>query len=147
MGFVLASISDKFVQPSSVNTMECMAAIRALRFAGDCGFSSIILVNDSQTVTKALRCEDESFSTCSYLAAKAKFLIETFSKVIFSHTRKQGNFVTYNLAKHVSGISVWMEDISPHLLSVTLADFGKVLLVIYCSFRLKNSNVRDVGSS
>ena len=88
MGFVLASISDKFVQPSSVNTMECMAAIRALRFAGDCGFSSIILESDFEIVTKALRCEDESFFACNFLLAKAKFLIKTFSEVIFCHTRR-----------------------------------------------------------
>ena len=84
MGLVLASMSDKFALPSLVNTMECMAAVQALRFARDCGFSSIILENDSQTMTKALRCEDESkalrcedesFFACNYLVVKAKFLI------------------------------------------------------------------------
>ena len=109
MGLVLDSMSDKLALPSLVNTMECVAVVRAPKFAKDCGFSSIILENDSQTVTKTLKCKDESFSACSYRVAKAKFLIETFSKVIFSHTCKQGNFVTYNLAKHVSGISVWID--------------------------------------
>ena len=88
MGFFLASMSNKFVLPSSVNTMECMAAIRALRFVGDYGFSSIILESDSETVTRALRCEDESFFACNFLLAKAKFLIKTFSEVIFCHTHR-----------------------------------------------------------
>lgn len=94
MGLVLAFMSDKFALPSLVNTVECVAIVQALRFAGDCGFSSIILESDSETITKAFR-EDESFSACSYLVAKAKFFIETFSEVIFSHTCRQSNYVIH----------------------------------------------------
>ena len=42
----------------------------------------------------------------------------------FSHIRKQGNCVTHNLARHVSGLLVWMEDVPPHINSILLADFG-----------------------
>lgn len=81
--------------------MECLAIVRALRFAGECGFCSIILDGDFETVHKALSCEDVSFFSCNFV---------TYSK-------------PFRRVKHVSDLSVWMEDILLHLLSVTLADF------------------------
>ena len=48
----------------------------------------------------------------------------SFNFCHFSHIRKQGNCVTHNLARHVSGLLVWMEDVPPHINSILLADFG-----------------------
>ena len=64
LGLLLASMSDKFALPSLLNTVECMGVVQALRFVGDCGFSSTILEDDHKAMTKSLRCEDKSFSTC-----------------------------------------------------------------------------------
>ena len=48
--------------------------------------------------------------------------------MIFSHVRRQGNFVTYNLArhaKHVIGFSMWMDNVPPHLNTIILANMKK----------------------
>ena len=63
LGLLLTSMSDKFALPS-LDIVECMVVVRALRFVGDCGFSSTVLEGDHEAMTKALRCEDELFSTC-----------------------------------------------------------------------------------
>lgn len=81
--------------------MECLAIARALRFASECGFCSIILEGDFETVHKALSCEDVSLSSCNFVTHRKPF----------------------KRVKHVSDLSVWMEYILLHLLSVTLADF------------------------
>ena len=57
----------------------------------------------------------------------AKLVTDSFSVVVFSNTHRLGNFVTHNLAKyakHVSGLSVWMEDISQHINDVLLVDYA-----------------------
>ena len=49
------------------------------------------------------------------------------SSIKFSHVGRNGNFVAHNLAKHarhVRGLSVWVEDIPTHLYDVLFADPG-----------------------
>ena len=53
LGLLLASLSDKFALPSSLDTVECMVVVRALRFVGDCGFSSTVLEGDHEAMTKS----------------------------------------------------------------------------------------------
>ena len=64
LGVLLAFMSDKFALPSLLNTVECLVVVQGLTFVGDCGFSSTILEDDHEAMTKSLRCEDKSFSTC-----------------------------------------------------------------------------------
>jgi len=51
-------------------------------------------------VNNALRSEEESLNSYDRLMAEVKTLSETFHAVTLSHTCKQGNFVTHNLARH-----------------------------------------------
>ena len=44
--------------------------------------------------------------------------IAVFGYIIFAHTRRLGNVLAHNLAKHVSGFSLWMEDIPLYLNNV-----------------------------
>ena len=55
----------------------------------------------------------------------------SFNFCHFSHIRKQGNCVAHNFgrhARHVSDLLVRMEDVSPHINSILLADFGQFVL-------------------
>ena len=63
--------------------MECLATIHALRFASECGFSSIILEGDSNGVCKALYSKGESFTSFCHLVAETKSLIKALCVVIF----------------------------------------------------------------
>ena len=67
LGVVLAFLSGKVTLPPLVDDIEALVAVRAISFALDLGFSSIILEEDSETIIKALRNNEESFATFSLL--------------------------------------------------------------------------------
>lgn len=124
LGIVLASVSKKMAHPSLVEVLECLAAVHALQLASDCGFSFVILEDDSEIVDNILRCEEVSFTSFGHLIVEPKTLAETFYEIIFSHTQRQCNSIVHNLFKlaiYVSSFIVWMEGVHPHLNSVTLA--------------------------
>lgn len=84
MGLVLVSMTDMVTLPPSINTVECLAAVRALHFASDNGFSSVILEGDSKIVYKVLSCEDVSLSLFGHLLDEIKSHVETFKIVNFT---------------------------------------------------------------
>ena len=54
-------------------------------------------------------------------------LANSFNVVQFCQVKWQGNFATHNIAKHarhVREITVWMEDVFPHISTVILADLA-----------------------
>ena len=118
-----------------------MAAIRVMVFAYEIGLSSIILEGDSEVVIEALGSDDEPLASFVHLIEYAKSYADTFSSISFFHSCRQYNSVTSNLirhAKHVSNLSVYMEDIPSHLNDVILADYGCVLLMNFHIFFFKN---------
>ena len=68
--------------------------------------------------------EYESFSSYDHLIIEIKVCATSFNFCRFSHIHKQDICVTHNLAKHVSGLSVWLKDISLHINSILLAYFS-----------------------
>lgn len=93
---------DKVPPLSSIEAMESLAAVHAIRLANDCGFPSIILEGDLEIVNNALRSEEESFTSFGHLIAKAKTIAKTFYAVTLFHTHRQGNFVAHYLVRHAS---------------------------------------------
>ena len=81
-------MSKGLVLPHSVVDVEAIEVVRALAFANEIGLSSINLVGDSKVVIKALRSDDESFTSLGHLIADAKSFIDAFSDISFSHIRK-----------------------------------------------------------
>ena len=127
LGVVLAFLSEKVTLPPLVDDIEALVAVRAISFALDHGFSSIILGEDLETSIKALRNNKESFASYGHLLSSAKSSIDAFSDISYSHICRLRNSITYNLArhaKHVSALYVWMKDVSPHLYIVLMTDYG-----------------------
>ena len=122
---VIASMAEKFHLPHSVIAVEVITTTKALKFASNIGLSSIILEVDSKSTIEALKCEVVSLAAYGHLIEEAKSLARAFTNVEFSHTRRQGNSTTQNIARHarhVSEFSVWMKDVPSHLLDVISAD-------------------------
>ena len=124
---VLAFLSEKVTLPPLVDDIEALVAIKAISFALDLGFSSIILEEDLETIIKALRNNEESFASYGHLLSSTKSSIDAFNDISYSHICRLGNSITYNLARHVrhaSGLYVWMKDVSSHLYIVLMTDYG-----------------------
>ena len=112
--------------PFSSDLVEALAAARAISLAHELSFSNFILEGDSKVVIKALKRNDESLSSFGHILASAKTLTNV-NCISFSHTRRIGNAIAHNLAKHarhVIGFKVWMGDVPPRLHSILLADYG-----------------------
>ena len=98
-----------------------------MSFAAELGVSSIIIEGDSEEIIIAMRSEEESLSTYGHLIAAVRQIMDGFSSLSFTHTRREGNNLAHKLARHarrVSGYLVWMEDVPPQLQNVLQADFG-----------------------
>ena len=125
-GRIIASMVEKVPLPNSVAALEAVAAIKALYFAAELGISSIVLEGDSEIVIKALVSEDTSFADHGHLVEEAKLLSTSFIFCSFSHVKRQGNSAAHHLSRHVSSHLVWMENVPPQLLTVTLADMASI---------------------
>ena len=120
----MALMSKNISLPSLVDEVETLAAIRALNFALEVGFSSIILKGDFERVINSWRSEETSFSSFGHLLEE-KVLAESFAGFIVSHVKRQGNSVAYNLARyaiHVTNLKVWMKGVPSHLNAIIVAD-------------------------
>ena len=56
-------------------------------------------------VVNTLKNEEGSFASFAHLLASIQLTIDVFNNVSFSHTRRLGNFVVYNLVKHARHIN------------------------------------------
>ena len=84
VGLVRASMTDMVTLPPLIDTVECLVAVKALHFANDCGFSSMILEGDSKIVYKVINCEDVALSLFGHLLDEIKSLVKTFKIVNFT---------------------------------------------------------------
>ena len=125
-GQVLASLSEQVQLPCSSDLVEAIAAAWAIALAHDLSLSNYILEGDSDKVITALKRNDDSLSEFGHILASAKSLTDV-NCITFSHTRRIGNAIAHNLAKHarhVIGFKVWMEDVPSHLHSVLCVNYG-----------------------
>ena len=126
-GNATASLSEQASLPFSPVIVEAMAAARAITFAQELGINEFMLKGDSEAIINTLRSPEASLTTYGHLLESAKSTLVTRKCIAFSHIRRSGNRVAHNLAKHarhVRGLSVWVEDMPPHLYDVHFADPG-----------------------
>ena len=120
-GSVLASCSKKISQAYKSDEIETMATTTTLSFVHKLGFKHAILEGDSLVLINALKTEVHSLAPMGLLIEDVKMLSQNFDKLLYSHTKRNGNSVAHNLTKYAIGIPdflVWMEDIPPHRFSV-----------------------------
>ena len=81
-----------------------MAGAFALSFASDIGFPRAVLEGDSWTVYRALMGDDFSLASFGLLIEDAKFEAQKFEQLLYSHTKRDSNLVTYSLTRYAIGI-------------------------------------------
>ncbi|XP_075655191.1 uncharacterized protein LOC142625412 [Castanea sativa] len=124
-GKAIASLSEQAPLPFSPVIVEAMAAARVMSFTQELGISEFMLEGDSEVVINSLRSKEPSLSSFGHILESAKSSLVTSKCIAFSHVRRTGNKVAHNLARHarhVRGLSVWVEDVPPLLYDVLFAD-------------------------
>ncbi|KAL0007214.1 hypothetical protein SO802_008716 [Lithocarpus litseifolius] len=97
----------------------------SLLFYYELGLNSVILEGDCEILMKSLMEDSLSLASSGLLIQDVKAIAESFQCIRFSHVRREGNKVAHNLARHarhVTGFSVWMEDVPSHTLLAYKAD-------------------------
>ena len=73
----------------------------------------------------ALRDSSPSVASYGLLICDAHLLADLFTSISFQHVGREGNYVAHNLARHachVTGFSVWMEDVPIQVFTAYQAD-------------------------
>ena len=91
--------------------------------------TQVILEGDSLVIIKALRKEEQFLSPIGLLLEDVRMLSLSFQKLLYSHTKREGNSVAHNLARYANSIPdflVWMEDIPPCIQSFVQIDLASL---------------------
>ena len=106
-----------------------MAASKALEFARELGIADAELEGDSQVVIMALNSKNTVLVPFDSLVQDSLTLSTSFSKLSYSHTKKEGNIVAHNLTKlavNLTNCVIWMEDVPSDVLSSYQADLAGI---------------------
>jgi len=124
-GMVMASLSQNIPLPQTLVELETSAATKVLEFSLELGFIKVILEGDSESVMKALQNDSPSLASFGLLIRDAQSAANLFTCIRFLHVGRNGNSGAHNLARyarHVTGFSIWMEDVPFQTLAVYHAD-------------------------
>ena len=128
-GLVLGLCTKHLPQAYSAVEVEALAATTALALAKDLGVTRVILEGDSLVVIKALREEKQLLSPTGLLLEDVRMLSQSFQKLLYSHTKREGNSIAHNLARYANSIPdflVWTEDVPPCIQSFVQADLASL---------------------
>ena len=103
-GLVLGSCSKLLPQAYSAMVVEALAAATALALAEDLGMTRVILEGDSLVIINALREEEQILSPIGLLLEDVRMLSISFQKLLYSHTKREGNSVAHNLTRYTNSI-------------------------------------------
>ena len=119
-GLVLAALSQKIPMPTLVETVEVIAARRALVFAKELGFERVMVEGDSEIIIKAIKEKTLLSSVLGHILEDIHVLSGSFSSISFHHIKRMGNCVAHRLA-HISFCNlllVWMEEVPLDIVDV-----------------------------
>ena len=124
-GNAIASFSKQAPLPFSPDIVEAMAAARAMTFSQELGIAEFMLEGDSEVVINSLRSKEASLSSFGHLLQSAKSTLVTSKCIAFFYVRRTCNKVARNIARHarhITSLSVWVENVPPHLYDVLFAN-------------------------
>ena len=121
----MAAFSQTIPLPTSVETVEVLAAHSAVSLAKELNFDQVIFEGDVEVIIKSINNGGFLSSSFGHIIRDMKLLSSAFHNVSYNHTRRQGNRVAHRLARmacNFSPFQVWMEDVPPNVASVYLSD-------------------------
>ena len=128
-GELMAALSEKIQKPQSVVALEMLAARRAALFACECGFQQLSFEGDYELVIKALKHGEMQQSSVGHILKDTMSYVSSFQSYSFFHMGRQGNSVAHALAQRARlsfPIVVWMESVSPDIMSFVMSDISSI---------------------
>ena len=105
--------------------IEALAAYKAIVFAKELGLSKVVLEGDSSIVMSVLNSSNPGLAPFGLLVQDTLNVAIGFSKLSYSHTKRESNSVAYNLAQlavNIPNCVIWMEDVPSDVLSFCHVD-------------------------
>ena len=119
-GLVMASMAARISQQLQPVEIKALATNKALEFAREMDIKVAVLEGDSLLVMKALKFNNTGLALFGLLLQDSLDLSSGFSKLSYSHTKREGNTIAHNLAQlafNLTNCVIWMEDIPSNVLS------------------------------
>ena len=107
--------------------IEAVAASRALEFGLEIGLAEAVLEGDSELIINALKSRSGTIALVQPLVQDAFIYSGSYTKLLYSHCRRDGNKLAHSLARYsinVSNYVVWMEEVPLSLFSVAQNDLA-----------------------
>ena len=123
---VIAALAQQLSQAYQAMEIEAMDVVRALEFGLEVGVDRVLMEGDCEIVVKALVEDNPSLASHEQLTKHVGLFSNYFSKLLYSHTKREDNKIAHNLAKlaiNYPNCAVWMEDI-PQLIYHVLQEYG-----------------------
>ena len=124
-GQVMAALSEKIQKPHSVQSVELLAARRAITFCIETGFQNSIFEGDSKLVIKLLRGMGLVKSQDGHIIKDILSYANSLQSFSFSHVSRQGNVVAHALAQKARlsfPLLAWMEFVPSSISSFVVSD-------------------------
>ena len=97
-GLVMASLSQQLSQACSLVEIVALAASTALQFASNLGINQAVLERNSQVLMTALINDSAISSSHGLLIDHVRFGTKLFTRLRYSHVKRESNTVAHNLA-------------------------------------------------
>ena len=98
-GEAMASLIQQLEQAFQPVEVEAIAACRVVDFGSEIGVDYAIMEGDSKVIVKALRNNDNGLTPFAPLINDVSLFLGLFSKLSYSHIKRDGNKVAYSLAR------------------------------------------------
>ena len=128
-GLVIAAMATRVPQLLQAIEVEALAARKALEFAQEMGLAEVLLEGDSSLLMAALNSKKPVLAPYGLMIQDSLSLSSAFSKLSYSHTKREGNTVAHNLvqlAVNVPNCEIWMEDVPPIIVSCYQVDLAGI---------------------
>ena len=124
-GAVIASLAQLIAPAFQPIEIEVIAAARALDFGQEIGITEAILEGDSELIINSLKVGGQSIASVEPLLQDAMVFSNCYSKLLYSHCRREGNRLAHSLARYSINVFnnvVWMEEVPTPLFTVVHQD-------------------------
>ena len=128
-GSIIASLAQLISPALQAVEIEAIAAARALEFGNEISISEAVLEGDSELIIESLKVGGNTIASVEPLIQDTIVFSSFFSKLLFSHCRRDGNKLAHSLARYsinVSDYVVWMEEVPHSLFSVAQHDLANL---------------------